>query len=359
MTVDDLLRAVDGGSADLVSTVFHDLEKPLSPAEREAVLSLARRWYEAGAEAELRRRTGASGPAGRARVMDDEYHHCEEITLGGVTVRDGHAAILTWCEEQFEIRTPFEELVTRALAFPDRDHMVRWQVSNTLGCRWDDETWSAVLALRAHPDHIRRLLAMDVLFSHTTTRYVPDDGTWASSPYEDRAYDVFAAWVEEERHPLVLPNVLVGLVQYYDPRNEAVGLRFAGHADPEVRGIVPGLLESREPFSPAAREALCALMRDPSTPVRCSAVVTVAEHPDPHPALRDALAERFGDEDEAVRVMAVFGLAERDDPRCVAGRDRMAPVEDPERYGYGVLDATQRYEERRDGTGDGWRWRRH
>ncbi|WP_200307620.1 hypothetical protein [Streptomyces adelaidensis] len=260
-----------------------------------------------------------------------------------------------------------DELVARAVAVRDPDHPVWEEVAAALGGRWaDDGTWSAAVALRSHPDPVHRLLACHVLFRHTTTRYVPEDDTWASSPYEKRAYEVFAEWAGEERHPLVLPEVIVGLVQYREPANEGFGLRFAGHPDPAVRGMAPGLLDSEEPFSPAAREALCALMRDPSADVRRSAVRMVAEHPDPHPTLTGALAARFADEDqgededgdEAVRVLAVFGLAERDDPRCLAGRERMAPIADPERYGYGVLDAADRYEERRDGRGGGWRWRR-
>ncbi|MFF6782636.1 hypothetical protein [Streptomyces sp. NPDC012510] len=253
----------------------------------------------------------------------------------------------------------FEELVARAVACGDPEHPVWEDVARTLGWRSeDDETWIAAVALRSHPDPVHRLLAFDVLFWHTTTRYVPEDGSWVPSPYEQRAYEVFAEWAGTETHPRVLPKVLIGLTQYSEPANEAVGLRFARHPDPEVRGVVPGLLDRWEPFSPAAREALCALSRDPSVEVRRSAVVTVAEHPDPHPDLAAALVERFGDEDESVRVMAVFGLAERDDPRCVAGRERMAPIADRERYGYGVLDAADRYEARRDGRGDGWRWRR-
>jgi hypothetical protein len=160
-----LLRAVDGGSDVMVAAV---LPEPvhLSPAVRTELLARARQWTETGAEAELRRRTGESGPVERSR---GEHHgwscHWEQLTLGGVSVRDGHAGILSNLEARFGLRTPFDELAARALAHPDEEHAVRSTVSLTLSARMDEETWAAAVALGRNPDRLRRLFAADVLRS--------------------------------------------------------------------------------------------------------------------------------------------------------------------------------------------------
>ncbi|WSW95129.1 ankyrin repeat domain-containing protein [Streptomyces sp. NBC_00989] len=119
-----LLRAVDSGSLELTITLFWDCEGHPTTAEPSELLTRARRWHESGVVDELRRRADATGQVERARVNGEWFSSCEEITLGGVTVRNGHGAILTHWESHFGIRPSFDELLARALAHPDPDHVV-------------------------------------------------------------------------------------------------------------------------------------------------------------------------------------------------------------------------------------------
>ncbi|MFI6371297.1 ankyrin repeat domain-containing protein [Streptomyces sp. NPDC050546] len=149
-----LLRAVDGGSYALTEALVRH-RVPLPLPDREELLARARSRAEAGAEAELRRRTGRTEPVERVRVEDGEIGWwCEQLTLGGVTVRDEHLAILTALEARYGTRTPFDELVARALARPDRDHIVWSQAVFTLGRRFDEETWEWSRDLLNHPDRL-------------------------------------------------------------------------------------------------------------------------------------------------------------------------------------------------------------
>ncbi|MFF4961062.1 hypothetical protein [Streptomyces sp. NPDC001222] len=90
-----LLRAVDLGSPALVEALLgKDPRLRLAETDQKRLLDLARHWYETGADEELRRRTGASGPATRRLIKDDSYTEVEEVSLDGLTVRAGHSAIL-------------------------------------------------------------------------------------------------------------------------------------------------------------------------------------------------------------------------------------------------------------------------
>lgn len=104
--VPPLRKAVDSGSPTLVEAVLHDAPHW---RQRESELlemrDLARRRHTTGAEAELRRRAGAQGTVVRTRVQEDEFTGIEEFSLGGLTVRDGHAAILTHVEATLGILT--------------------------------------------------------------------------------------------------------------------------------------------------------------------------------------------------------------------------------------------------------------
>ncbi|WP_328314843.1 hypothetical protein OG432_34245 [Streptomyces sp. NBC_00442] len=122
-----LLRAVDLGSPALVDALLVDDVPPhLCEDVQQRLLGLARRWCEAGAEDELRRRTGLTESAACRRVRDDPYSYIEELSLGGLTVRAGHSAILTTLERRFRIVTPVAELLERAVPHhhPDPVHRV-------------------------------------------------------------------------------------------------------------------------------------------------------------------------------------------------------------------------------------------
>lgn len=103
-----LRKAVDSGSPAVAGATVHNTAEWRHHREAELLeaRSLARNWYETGVEAELRRRTGAQGAVARTHVQDDEYTGVDEFSLGGATVRDGHAAILTDLEKALGLRPP-------------------------------------------------------------------------------------------------------------------------------------------------------------------------------------------------------------------------------------------------------------
>ncbi|MFF1651511.1 ankyrin repeat domain-containing protein [Streptomyces sp. NPDC058240] len=83
-----LIRAIDGGSPAVAEAVLgREPRLRLSEVGREQLLALARHWYERSAEDELHGRTGGSGPVRQSLVMDDEYNHVSQLTLGGLTVK--------------------------------------------------------------------------------------------------------------------------------------------------------------------------------------------------------------------------------------------------------------------------------
>ncbi|GLV83980.1 hypothetical protein Slala03_36690 [Streptomyces lavendulae subsp. lavendulae] len=114
-----LLRAVEGGSPAVVSALLDERSAPLPEAERDRLLVAARWWYERGAEGELRRLTGATGPADVRWVRDGAADRVEEVTLGGRTVRAGHGAVLTQLEWRYRILAPVGELMARAVRHED------------------------------------------------------------------------------------------------------------------------------------------------------------------------------------------------------------------------------------------------
>jgi hypothetical protein len=90
-----LLRAIDRGACEITSVlVSGGADLGLTDAEGRNALELARHWHLTGAEAELRRRSGTSEPVARRAALDGWGSVCEELSLGGLTVRNGHTAIL-------------------------------------------------------------------------------------------------------------------------------------------------------------------------------------------------------------------------------------------------------------------------
>ncbi|WP_329116591.1 ankyrin repeat domain-containing protein [Streptomyces sp. NBC_01465] len=333
-----LLQAIDGGSNSLASRLLGDPAR-LSEATRTQLLDRARHWHEAGVINELRRRTGISGPPGRIRVSDRYwYTDHDELTLGGLTVRDGHAAILTDFEAGFGIRTPFGELLARALAHPDPEHADWSSVRSVLGRRQDEETWAAAAELRHHPDPTHRLFAADVLWYINFVDLNPLSHSLEPKPYEQRGLEVFLPWAVEETDRTVLLAVLHGLNDFDDPRAEAVGLTYLTHPDPELRIMVP-----------ATSDTMTVLARDADPGIRRSACYWLAEHGDHSIEVVDVLAELLHEGDQLTRIWAVYGLADRDDPRCVEGQRRVGPVDRKDWDDGWIIDAAERYERRRDG----------
>ncbi|MGW4873038.1 HEAT repeat domain-containing protein [Streptomyces chartreusis] len=349
-----LWRAVDGGSAAVFSAVLGREPRLRMPEpDRDRLLAFARSRYETGAAEELRRRTGATGPATTVRVQDDEYDWVEQVSLGGRVVRAGHGAILTSLEWAFRVLTPVDELIARAVARPDSEHVdwstVRW----ILAQRRSFETWSAVVAHRHRADPKNRRFVLDYLrtrgFIETDPDHVKNDS------------DLLAAWAAEETDAEMLAMVLDIYTEHDHPDQEAIGLRHVGHPDPRVRREVPyALCPVGTSRTPEARAALLALMQDdPDGLVRlraCTAsmrddalfpevvraLLLLAENADPDlrgsaavqlaassdrtPAVADALVALLDEDDQLVRLEAAYGLALRDDPRTADAIERVGPL---------------------------------
>ncbi|MFJ9591120.1 hypothetical protein ACIRS3_00005 [Streptomyces virginiae] len=341
-----LREAVDSGSPALVDALLtHSIRDRYAASKLMEMRDLARRWCEAGAEAELRRRTGSQDDLVYTRVQDDEYYTVGELTLGGMTVRDGHGAILTGLEEMLGIRASCEELITRALDH-DQDHAAWGRAAILLSHRREQETWTAAETLRADTDPSCRLFGAELM------RLIE---LFADSHEEEfcvLATAALADWSAEETDSAVLTEVLYGLDSYAGPRAEAALLAHVGHHDAGVRRAVAAGLGTRSDstyLSDEAREALLVLMSDPDTDVRIAACLSVGAVGNGELALSDAMAALLDHPERRVQLVAVYGLALHNDERCVEGADRLGrprPGFRNEEAGY--LDAAWRYQWRRD-----------
>ncbi|MGW2305859.1 HEAT repeat domain-containing protein [Streptomyces sp. NPDC001809] len=357
-----LVRAVEGGSPAVASAVLGPEPRLRLPeAERERLLALARRWYERGAEAELRDRTGASGPVERSLVSDDEFSNVRRLVLGGVSVHEGYGAILTHLEWAFRILTPVDELVARAVAHRDRDHVDRSAARGVLGERLHRELWTAVTAHRSGGDPERRLFVVD--FLHWCLLIQES----RRNRYDAETAELLAAWaVEGDADPEVLGDVLRVLAETDHPAQAEVGLRYAGHPAPCVRAEVPWLLLTCDSPSavagPEARAALLALaadpsadvrrmagralavsldgrsdfldavvglLRDPDTAVRACVADSLADGPDRTPAVGEALVPLLDEDEFLTRLNAGYGLLRRDHPRTGEAVERLRPLSRP------------------------------
>ncbi|MYW09562.1 hypothetical protein GT034_14520 [Streptomyces sp. SID2563] len=331
-----LLRAVISGHAGLTAALLRHAADRLTEEDRAELLACARRWCGTGAEAGLRLATGATGPAVRRRVADDfGITAYDLITLGGMSVYDGHCAVLTRLEAVFGLHRPFDVLLARALARADGEHADWTEAVAVLAERSGAEVWDRVLVLRSASDPLRRLLAADL---------VRELLALDAEPAERRAADVLPPWASEETDPAVLR----GLTYIDDPAAEELGPAHRAHPDPRVRMVVPSLLHrTRYAYThPEAWDVLAALARDPDARVRAAVCECLYEFEGREPACADILAGFLGEDDQLVRVKAVSGLALADDPRCVEGARLIGPVDRAE-WDSWLLDAAARYVERR------------
>ncbi|MEU6216385.1 HEAT repeat domain-containing protein [Streptomyces sp. NPDC047022] len=352
-----LLRAVDLGSPALVGAMLgRDSRLRIAEADQQRLLDLARHWYETGEAEELRRRTGASGPVTRRLTADDEYTDVEEVSLGGLTVRAGHGSVLTLLEREFGVQAPVAELVARAVPYAEPDEMhVNWSdARGALALRRSPQDWSALTALRHHPDPVHRRFLASVLWSRNSLAGIQDR--------QDTGQEVefLAMWARDEPDAQVLARVLVAYTCDDHEDQEAIGLRYADHPDPLVRREVPYcLIPWQTPPSEAATAALLALARDPDSGVRLNMAQLFAQPRDLTPSIREALlalvrdpdpdvrgraagslacshdrtadvTEAFvallDEEDQILRLEGAFGLAVRDDPRTDHAYERVGPL---------------------------------
>ncbi|WP_190159607.1 hypothetical protein [Streptomyces litmocidini] len=337
-----LREAVESGSPALVEALLGDHPE----SELLAMRDLARHWHETGVETELRCRTGSTDAVACTRIQDDEYYSINEFTLGGMTARDGHGAILMYLEELLGVRTSFEKLMDRALAHTCQDHTAWGRAAIQLADRRDQATWAAAAALRTHPDPSHRLFGAEVL----RLTHLFDDSD--EDAYAGPAMDIFIDWSAEETDVAVLTEVLVALGEHGELRAEAALLPHAGHSDAGVRRAVAQGLSSWSSSPPAfsgdARTALLRLIADPDAVVRKTACCTVAVGQDHDPVFADAMAAALDDADRLVQLAAVYGLALHNDERCVEAARFLGPQQPGSLEEEGYLEAVWRYEWRRD-----------
>ncbi|WP_404960924.1 ankyrin repeat domain-containing protein [Streptomyces sp. 147326] len=318
-----LLRAVDAGACAVASLLLNSSVPtwPAGPDGRTA-LELARHWHETGAEQELRRRTGATGPAELSRIPDEEYLFTGLLRLGGADaqVRTGHTAILCELEAAYGIRTPFAELLARAEAEADLEGVTRWAAVSVLYGRADRETWEEAAALRGHPLSSVRHFGAEVARCMALFDECNEGGTCVEGPacVQVLTWDLFLAWAADEPAPDVLAVLLNGL-----PDCSPVGsgaavadalLPHARHPSAAVRRAVAGAFigcagEER------VRPALLGFLRDADAVVRSQGCRAVAERGDRSADLRKALLPLLGDPSVEIQVEAVRALVLLDDPR--------------------------------------------
>ncbi|MET9701081.1 HEAT repeat domain-containing protein [Streptomyces sp. NPDC006529] len=349
-----LLRAVEGGSPAVVKALLgEDAGTRLPEAERARLLAAARRWSEAGAEAELRRLTGARGPV-EVRAVEEEWTDIEEFTLGGSTVRDGHAGVLTALERAFGIAAPLGELIDRAARYPDVCHAVWAESRAAVMVGPLVRSWQEVLAFRTHPSPGHRRFVVDYLGSRTWCVNAGSDS------YEEECR-VLLAWVAGEPDAGVLAALLDVFAGEVDLDTEAAALPHAGHQDPRVRREVPYCLHRLGfPLTTVSRTALHVLAGDPDAGTRCAAAGTLGHARESTTATREVLLGLLGDpehavrlatagalaawphhraeeveralvslldeEDQLLRLEGAYGLARRDDPRTPEAYERVGPL---------------------------------
>ncbi|WP_432139682.1 ankyrin repeat domain-containing protein [Streptomyces sp. bgisy154] len=339
-----LLRAIDNGACNITDAlVGHGAHLWVKDAEGRDALTLARYWHETGVVTELRRRSGRPGPVGRRTVRFGFGATCEELSLGGLTVRTGHTAILTSLEQRYGITVPFDELLSRALAEPDVSHEVWWETTYALQQRHDPAVWDAAAALHDRPFPLERYFAAEVLRTINLFDESDDD-----SPFDGRLVDLFLPWVAREPDPRVTWSLTAGLADAQDPRAQGPLPELTRHFDSTVRQwAVGGLHRAVEAESLQALQAVVERTGDEDAAVRRAACMALASAP-PHTAgVSDVLAACLDDPDETVRAEAAARLAMRGDPRgddvlrCLDATDEGSPY-------HWLLHDVSRYRELQD-----------
>lgn len=344
-----LLRAVDAGADDVVSVlVGHGADLRLTDAQGRNSLELARRWHVSGVEAELRRRSGEAGgaagsgaiePVVRRTVRDGYGDTCAELTVGGLTVRDGHGAALTFLEPRYGIRASVAELADRATAEPDTEHTV-WSVTTIgLARRMDPPAWAQLAALHEHPDPLVRYFGAETM--RLAVLLEESDGR----PFDRPLVDLFLPWAAREQDPRVMRALTLGLGGAADTRAQLLLPELTRHPDAGVR--LAALYGIRWPWPGEDPEALVTTLSactwDEDAAVRRNACVALGGAPVDSPTVPGVLAACLGDPDETVRVAAAIRLALRDDPRGDAVLDGLGVIEDDSPYRW-ELDQVWRHQ---------------
>ncbi|MFF7730898.1 HEAT repeat domain-containing protein [Streptomyces sp. NPDC008001] len=326
-----LLRAIDRGACEITSElVSGGADLLITDAEGRNALELARHWHLTGAEAELRRRSGTSEPVVSKAVVDGWGRKCKELSLGGLTVRNGHTAILTELEPTYGITPPFAELMGRALDEPDVDQPVWTATTLTLQERHAPTIWPEAAALHERPNPLERYCGAEVL---RLINLFDDSDDSDDSPFDGPLVDLFLPWAAREEDPRVMRALTAGLAGAMDPRAQQPLPALTRHGDPEVRRwAISGLGWAVRKGNPEALATLTACTRDTEARVRAEACRVLGDVPKDFFTSSETLAACLNDEDEAVRVAAAIPLFLRDDTRGDRVLRDLGPVEQGSPY---------------------------
>ncbi|MEV8099672.1 ankyrin repeat domain-containing protein [Kitasatospora sp. NPDC085879] len=331
-----LLRAIELGSYDITNLLIsRGAHMWITDTEGRNALALAQYWHETDLVAELCRRSGRQGPVARRAVSSDSGN-CEQLSLGSLTIRTGHAAILTNLERSYGIATSFDELLSRALAEPDIDHAIWWETTATLVERRGAATWDAAAALRDRPDALGRYFGAEVL--RLTNLFDESD----DAPFDGPLVDLFLPWVASEPDPRVTRPLTAGLADAQDPRRDEPLTELTRHIDSKVRRTA--LSGLHRPIGSGDHKALSAAVertKDKDSMVRVQACRALASAPAHHQGAADSLATCLTDPDEDVRVEAAVRLALRDDPRGDEILDSLRPTDEGSPYYWLLYDVSR------------------
>ncbi|WP_125618992.1 HEAT repeat domain-containing protein [Actinomadura sp. WAC 06369] len=311
-----LMLAADAGAVEAVLELFGASPRlSLRDDRGRTALDLARAWLGVDPEAELRRRLGADAvTVEREPAPDEGLGSSETIRMvaphGSLEVRTGHAAVATELERALGIRVPFGELMARALAYDDPDHVGRWFPAAALAERRDDETFALAAEAAASAERDRRHFAAEVLLRYGLDGDGPED-------LAERTVDLLRRRAVLERDPSVLERVITGLGEHVRLRALPEIRMHAAHPAASVRGAVAFALWQFAPAGDtAALATLLALCRDRDAHVRRPAMLALADSGADTPAVRAALARGLDDPDARAAVHAARGLGLRGDRRA-------------------------------------------
>ncbi|MGW4697988.1 ankyrin repeat domain-containing protein [Kitasatospora cineracea] len=245
--------AVELGCSDLFRLFAgHGAQLWRPDADGRDALALARHWHGVDLAAELRRRSGLAGPV-EQRTVRSEAGVCERLSLGGHAFLTGHAALLTGLEGSYGVPAPAAELLARALAAPDLDHVV-W--SETIRAVAERRTpaghhtgWDFAAALRDRPDPRERYFGAEVLrtvhFSTEINGYRDGDGDrnengagdgdGDDNPFDAPLVDLLLPWLAAEPDHRVVLALTAGLGAARDGRAAEPLRALTRHPDRRVR----------------------------------------------------------------------------------------------------------------------------
>jgi ankyrin repeat protein len=343
-----LWLAANRGAVDVVRALLAHGADPAKPNDQGGTpLEAALRWAGVDIEAEMRREKEELYPEPGYEFSVTREEQDDETELITVEARSpgreygttsekqtGHGAIATILERALGLRTPFEDLVERALEFRTprptpghRDVIARpawWETVRTLQARADLETYERTVELCAGPDVTTRILGVEVLAQL---------GRAQDRPFAARSLPLLLRMTREETDPRLLRSLIIGLSHYEDSAALPEVLRHARHSDHRVRDAVAFSLTSVLPPDDALGAAeLIRLTGDEHEYVRDWATMSLSLLAADTEEVRAALAARLDDDSLVVVAEAVRGLAERGDPRAAVGIRRILSDPDIDNY---------------------------